>query len=97
MLRVRLAKEVRADDEQRFHFVGEGIAGGVEHAQVRAQRDGLAREIAAAMNLRLQIDIGEQRIDVLRRTQNCKRLVDVAGRQVSDGPSPESSFPRLRG
>ena len=37
MLRVWLAKEVRAFDQQRFHFhlVGNGIAGRVEHTQIR--------------------------------------------------------------
>ena len=35
MVRVWLAKEVRAFDQQRFHLVGNGIAGRVEHTQIR--------------------------------------------------------------
>src|SRR5450755_1964261 len=79
MLRVRLAKEVRAFDQQSFHLVGNGIAGRVEHSQIRPQRDGLKRKVAPALDQSFQIDIGKQRIDVLRRTQERKRLIDVAG------------------
>ena len=79
MLCVRLTKEVCAFDKQRFHFFGYGIAGRVEHTQFRPQRDGLMRKIATAMDQSFQIDIGEQRIDVLGRAQEYKRLVDIAG------------------
>jgi hypothetical protein len=79
MLRVWLAKEVRAFDQQRFHLFGNGIAGRVEHSQIRSQRDGLLRKVAPALDQSFQVDVGKQRVDVLRRTQECKRFVDVAG------------------
>ena len=43
MLRVWLAKDVRAFDQQSVHLVGNGIARRVEHSQIRPQRDGLMR------------------------------------------------------
>src|SRR5450631_1641918 len=79
MLRVWLAKEVRAFDQLSFHLVGDGIAGRVEHSQIRPQRDGLLRKGASALDQSFQIDIGKHRIDGLRRTQDRKRFVDVAG------------------
>src|SRR5450759_4315356 len=79
MLRVWLAKEVHAFDQQSFHLVGDGIAGRVEHSQIRPQRNGLLRKVASALDQSFQIDIGKHRIDGLRRTQDRKRFVDVAG------------------
>ena len=69
MLRVRLAKEVRAFDKQSFHFVGDEIAGRVEHAQIRPKLDGLACKITPAKDRSLEIDIGKECVDVLRGTQ----------------------------
>ena len=79
ILRVRLPKEVGAFSQQRFHFVGNGVAGRVEHTQSRPKRDRLEGKIAPAVDQSFQIDVGKQRVDVLRRTQDCKRLVNVAG------------------
>ena len=41
MLRVGLAQELRAFNKHRSHFVGDQIAGRVEHAQFRPKPDGL--------------------------------------------------------
>lgn len=69
MLRVWLAKEVRAFDQQCFHLVGDVVAGRVKHAQIRSQCDGLKCKVAPAMDRCLEVDIGKKRVDVLRRTQ----------------------------
>src|SRR5579864_3129032 len=50
IVRIGLAQTVRAFDEQALHGVGEVVAGGVEHAHVRAQPHRLARDIAAAQD-----------------------------------------------
>ena len=63
---IRLTKELCAFNQQRLHFVGNIIAGRVEHPQMRAKRDGLEREIAPAVDGCFEIDIGKQRIDMLR-------------------------------
>ena len=94
VLRVRLAKEVRAFDKQRFHFVGNGIACRVEHAQVRPKRDGLVRKFAPAKDRRFEIDIGKKCVDVLRGTQESKAPRRRRWPKVSRGPSLGSSSPR---
>ena len=81
ILCVGLAKEVGAFGQQRFHFVGNGVAGRVEHTQPRPKRDRLEGKIAPAVDQSFQIDVGKQRVDVLRRTQDCQRLVNVASRE----------------
>ena len=81
MLRVRLRKEVCAFNKQSSNFVAHGIACRVEHTQFRSKRNGLARKIIPAKNRCFEIDIGKKYVDMLRRTQDCKRLVYVAGRK----------------
>ena len=68
-MRVRLAKEVRAFNKQSFHFVGNGIACRVEHAQIRPKLDGLVCKITPAEDRRFEIDIGKEYVDLLRGTQ----------------------------
>src|SRR5665647_807366 len=41
ILRVGLVQELRAFDQQFFHFFSDGVASRVEDAQVRPQRNGL--------------------------------------------------------
>jgi hypothetical protein len=64
-----------------FHFVVDETAGRVEHTQFWPKRDGLLRKIAAAMNQRSWVDICKKYIDVLRRAQEQKRLINVARRE----------------
>ena len=86
MLRVRLTKEVRAFNKQSFHFVGNGIAGRVEHTQFRPKRDGLACKFTPAKDRCFEIDIGKKCVDVLRGTQELERFVYVAGRKRAVTP-----------
>src|ERR1017187_8965230 len=79
MLCVGLAKEMRAFHKQGSHFVGNEISCRVEHPQFRAKLDRLMGEFAPAQNRRLEIDIGEKRIDLLRGMQEGKGLLYVAG------------------
>src|SRR5665213_90006 len=68
LLRIRLLKEVRAFNKRRFHFVGNGIACRVEHTQFRPKLDGLVCKLTSANERFFEMDIGEECVDVLRRT-----------------------------
>src|SRR5208282_1239120 len=67
-LRIRLLKEVCALNRQSGHFVGNRIACRVEHTQFRLKLDGLACKFKPAEGSCFETDIGDERIDVLRRT-----------------------------
>jgi hypothetical protein len=71
-----------------FIFIRDDISGRVEHAQFGPKFDRLLREVAAAKDFVLEIDIGEKRVDLLRRTQDRQRLVHVAGRDRFVAPVP---------
>src|ERR1700682_3081375 len=90
---VRLLKEVRAVNKQRLHLIVDGIAGRIKHRQIQPELDGLLGNLTAAKHGFLEVDIGKKRINLLRRTQEQKRLVNVAGRK--DIVAPASNH-RLR-
>src|SRR5450432_380168 len=81
MLRIRLLKEVCAFNKQRLHFIVDGIAGRVEHTQIWPELDSLMGKLIPAKDRLLEVDIGKKRVNLLRRAQERKRLVYVAGRK----------------
>jgi hypothetical protein len=70
--RVRLLQEVCAVNKQRFHFIVDGIAGRVEHTQIQPELDGLVGKFIPAKDRFLEVDIGKECINLLRRTQERK-------------------------
>ncbi len=76
---VWLAQESHALDKQRLHLSGHEIPCRVEHAQRRANPDGLASQLTPAEDRGFEIDVGHQNVDVLRGLQDDQRLIDVAG------------------
>jgi hypothetical protein len=86
MLRIWFLEEMGAFDKQGFHLFGDGIAGRVEHGQLRPEPHRLVRNLAPAKNRCLEIDIGEESVNALRGTQEQKRSVYVAGRKYAVTP-----------
>jgi len=80
-MRIRLLKEVCAFNKQRLHFIVDGIAGRVEHTQIRPELNGLVCKLIPAKDRSLEVDIGKKCINLLRGTQERKRLVYVAGQK----------------
>src|SRR5471032_1303464 len=81
LFHVRLRKEVCAFNKQSFHFVGNGIACRVEHAQIRPKLDGLVCNFTSAKERCFEMDIGKKCVNVSRGTEKRKRLVYVAGQE----------------
>jgi hypothetical protein len=60
-----VSQETEALDEQRSHAVSQTVSGGVEHRHLWRFPYGLLRKHYAALDIRLQTDIGEDEIDLL--------------------------------
>jgi len=80
------AQKMSAIDEHGFHDLGYGIARRVEHTQIWTQGNTFNRDVTAAKDGCLKIDVGKKCIDGLRGTQGKKRLVHIACQQRAMSP-----------